>query len=250
MACLGAACHASCVALPSHLLLHSLHAPSCPQEGPEDRPCPQDRRSLPCACLGRSRKRKEHPLAFPGRAASRPAPSTGSRLQRSLLPQQTWLRSVSHAHPSLGRRFIPHFPSFVVVSLLNTRHHTPVIKRNANPEYSLKDATFDFPIYLSLADRLGTIEIVVWDKDNMLRKEYLGEVALPLEDWFMDGNAFGFGDDRNKVHSTVQLASLPLMSFSHHSRHPYRLYLPGRRRSPLARSKSNLGLSHPRIPIH
>ncbi|KAF9220448.1 hypothetical protein BS17DRAFT_797725 [Gyrodon lividus] len=87
---------------------------------------------------------------------------------------------------------------FVVVSLLNTRHHTPVIKRNANPEYNLKDATFDFPIYLSLADRLGTIEVVVWDKDNMLKKEYLGEVALPLEDWFKEGNAFGFHDDQNR----------------------------------------------------
>ena len=96
-----------------------------------------------------------------------------------------------------------------MVSLLNTRHHTPVIKRNANPEYSLKDATFDFPIYLSLADRLGTIEIVVWDKDSMLRKEYLGEVALPLEDWFRDGNTFGFDDDQNKVPPIVQLASAP-----------------------------------------
>ncbi|KAH0832848.1 phosphatidylserine decarboxylase-domain-containing protein [Lanmaoa asiatica] len=95
---------------------------------------------------------------------------------------------------------------FVVVSLLNTRHHTPVIKRNANPEYSLKDATFDFPIYLSLADRLGTIEIVVWDKDYMLKKEYLGEVALPLEDWFREGNAFGFNDDWNKS-SSLSLVS-------------------------------------------
>jgi hypothetical protein len=87
----------------------------------------------------------------------------------------------------------------VVVSLLNTRHHTPVIKRSANPEYSFKDATFDFPIHLSLADRLGTIEVVVWDKENMIKKEYLGEVALPLEDWFKEGNAFGFYDDQNRV---------------------------------------------------
>ncbi|KAG9314770.1 hypothetical protein JVU11DRAFT_3853 [Chiua virens] len=95
---------------------------------------------------------------------------------------------------------------FVVVSLLNTRHHTPVIKRNANPEYTLKDATFDFPIYLSLADRLGTVEIVVWDRDNMLRKEYLGEVALPLEDWFKGGNAFSFNHDQNRP-SSLSLVS-------------------------------------------
>ncbi|KAG6332884.1 hypothetical protein ID866_6202, partial [Astraeus odoratus] len=88
---------------------------------------------------------------------------------------------------------------FVVVSLLNTRHHTPVSKRTANPDY--KDATFDFTLYLSLADRLGTLEIVVWDKDGMLKKEYLGEVALPLEDWFRDGCGFGFHDDRNKPQS-------------------------------------------------
>lgn len=86
---------------------------------------------------------------------------------------------------------------------MNTRHHTPVLKRNASPEFTLKDATFDFPIYLSLADRLGTIEVVVWDRDNMLKKEYLGEVALPLEDWFREGNAFGFNDDQNKVPLTT-----------------------------------------------
>ncbi|KAF8836809.1 hypothetical protein BDN67DRAFT_910414 [Paxillus ammoniavirescens] len=96
---------------------------------------------------------------------------------------------------------------FVVVSLLNTRHHTPVIKRNANPEYSLKDATFDFPIYLSLADRLGTIEVVVWDKENMIKKEYLGEVALPLEDWFKEGNAFGFYDDQNRSSSLTLVST-------------------------------------------
>ncbi|KIJ60324.1 hypothetical protein HYDPIDRAFT_177428 [Hydnomerulius pinastri MD-312] len=95
---------------------------------------------------------------------------------------------------------------FVVVSLLNTRQHTPVIKRTANPEYILKDATFDFPIYLSLADRLGTVEIVVWDKDGLLKKEYLGEVALPLEDWFNEGNAFGFSDNNNKS-SSLNLVS-------------------------------------------
>jgi hypothetical protein len=46
--------------------------------------------------------------------------------------------------------------------------------------------TFDFSIYLSLADKLGVVELVVWDKD-MLTKEQLGEVALPLDDWFRGG---------------------------------------------------------------
>jgi len=75
--------------------------------------------------------------------------------------------------------------SFVVVSILNDRKQTPVVKRTLNPVYNPKDATFDFPIYLSLADKIGVIEIVVWDKD-LLKKEYLGEVSLPLDDWFVD----------------------------------------------------------------
>jgi phosphatidylserine decarboxylase len=72
---------------------------------------------------------------------------------------------------------------FVVVSVLNNKHNTPVAKRTCNPTYAAKDATFEFPIYLSLADRLGVLELVVWDKD-LLGKDYLGEAALPLDDWF------------------------------------------------------------------
>lgn len=87
---------------------------------------------------------------------------------------------------------------FVVVSVLSTRFQTPVSKRNVNPTYLPKDATFDFPIYLSLSDKLGAVELVVWDKD-MLSKDYLGEVALPLEDWFNNGNTFAFDDPNNKV---------------------------------------------------
>ncbi|KAI0326469.1 hypothetical protein GY45DRAFT_1328911 [Cubamyces sp. BRFM 1775] len=87
---------------------------------------------------------------------------------------------------------------FVVVSILGNRQHTPVSKRTVNPTYNPKDATFDFPIYLSLADKLGVVELVVWDKD-VLKKDYLGEAAIPLEDWFRDGNAFAFDDDNNKL---------------------------------------------------
>ncbi|KAI0715741.1 phosphatidylserine decarboxylase-domain-containing protein, partial [Cerioporus squamosus] len=87
---------------------------------------------------------------------------------------------------------------FVVVSLLGTKHQTPVSKRTVNPTYNPKDATFDFPIYLSLADKLGVVELVVWDKD-MLKKDYLGEAWIPIEDWFRDGNAFAFDDLDNKL---------------------------------------------------
>lgn len=88
--------------------------------------------------------------------------------------------------------------SFVVVSLLRDRHQTPVVKRSVNPVYAAKDATFDFPIYISLADRLGVVEFVIWDKD-MLKKDYLGEANIPLEDWFRDENAFSFDDIHNRV---------------------------------------------------
>jgi phosphatidylserine decarboxylase len=90
--------------------------------------------------------------------------------------------------------------SFVTVSVLNNRYQTPAIKRTLNPTYQPKDATFDFPLYLSLADRYGAAEVVVWDKD-MLKKDYLGEVALPLEDWFGDDRPFAFDDPSNSVSS-------------------------------------------------
>jgi C2 domain len=85
-----------------------------------------------------------------------------------------------------------------------------VAKRTLNPTYAAKDATFDFPIYLSLADKLGVVELVVWDKD-MLSKEYLGEVALPLDDWFVDKQtgeqrSFGFDQPGNKVSLYLDLS--------------------------------------------
>ncbi|KZT00919.1 uncharacterized protein LAESUDRAFT_816191 [Laetiporus sulphureus 93-53] len=91
-----------------------------------------------------------------------------------------------------------HSDPFVVISLLRDRHQTPVMRRTLNPTFTPKDATFDFPIYLSLADKLGVLEFVVWDKD-MLKKDYLGEANIPLEDWFRDDNAFSFDDAKNKL---------------------------------------------------
>jgi hypothetical protein len=85
----------------------------------------------------------------------------------------------------------------VNVSILSTRFQTPVCKRTLSPVFTAKDATFDFPIYLSLSEKLGVLEFVVWDKD-MLRKEYLGEYALPLDEWFR-GNVFAYDDLDNQV---------------------------------------------------
>ena len=81
---------------------------------------------------------------------------------------------------------------------MGNKQTTPVEKRTLNPSWQAKDATFDFPIYLSLAEKLGVIELVIWDKD-LLRKDYLGEVSIPLDDWFRDDNAYPFDDSNNKV---------------------------------------------------
>ncbi|KAH8995454.1 C2 domain-containing protein [Lactarius akahatsu] len=84
---------------------------------------------------------------------------------------------------------------FVTVSLLGKQFRTPVSKKNLNPKY--EDAIFHFPIYSSFGPKLDTLEFVVWDKD-MVRKEYLGEYSLPVNQWFK-GTAFAFD---NKLQSS------------------------------------------------
>ena len=64
--------------------------------------------------------------------------------------------------------------------------------------YEAKDATFDFPIYLSLVGKLGVLELIVWDKD-LVKKDYLGEASLELQDWFKDKPCKAFDDPGNKV---------------------------------------------------
>lgn len=88
--------------------------------------------------------------------------------------------------------------SFAVVALGRTRYHTPVVRKTASPTFSEKESTFDFPIYLSLADKLGILELVLWDKD-VLKKDYLGEASLSLEDWFKDISRLDFHSVDNKV---------------------------------------------------
>ncbi len=98
---------------------------------------------------------------------------------------------------------------FILLTLLTTRFTTPVIKKSLSPTWVEGTATFDFPIYLSMSDRLGVLELVVWDKD-MLKKEYLGEVSVAVSDWFgkEQERAFGFTDSNNTVCSTSQLLFL------------------------------------------
>jgi phosphatidylserine decarboxylase len=87
-----------------------------------------------------------------------------------------------------------------------TRHQTPVVKKSLNPSYPADGATFDHPIYLSLAGVVGArgLEAVVWDKvssrplhvsmgqadgQDLLRKEYMGETTIPFTSWFPSGEA-------------------------------------------------------------
>ncbi|RPD72323.1 hypothetical protein L226DRAFT_524683 [Lentinus tigrinus ALCF2SS1-7] len=71
------------------------------------------------------------------------------------------------------------------------------LEAHCQPDVQFQGRDLDFPIYLSLADKLGVVELVVWDKD-MLKKDYLGEAWIPIEDWSRDGNAFAFDDMKNK----------------------------------------------------
>ncbi|KAH9033190.1 C2 domain-containing protein [Lactarius deliciosus] len=91
---------------------------------------------------------------------------------------------------------------FVTVSLLGKQSQTPVCKRNLNPEYRPKDATFDFPIYESLVHELGTLKFVVWDWDRMSKNDYLGEYSLPVNQWINE-TAFRFDDRNNKARHSL-----------------------------------------------
>ncbi|KAG2141147.1 phosphatidylserine decarboxylase-domain-containing protein [Suillus bovinus] len=143
---------------------------------------------------------------FPGRGSGRNhfSPSPGEQPVVFLRVQVIGCRNLARARNGAQAKEGDLNP-LVVVSLLNNRHHTPVLKRTPNPSYAAKDATFDFPIYLSLADRLGSVELVVWDRDTLkLKKEYVGEVALTLESWFRDGDenllvdSLGFSAETNQ----------------------------------------------------
>jgi hypothetical protein len=35
---------------------------------------------------------------------------------------------------------------------------------------------------------VGVIELVVWDRETLLKKEHLGEVGVGVDNWFSDGN--------------------------------------------------------------
>jgi hypothetical protein len=93
------------------------------------------------------------------------------------------------------------FLRFVSATFGRARFTTPVAKKTLSPTYPAADATFDFPVYLSLADNLGGLELLVWDKD-LIKKEYLGEISLSLDDWFKNsesGDGLAFDHEHNYV---------------------------------------------------
>ncbi|KAJ7253578.1 C2 domain-containing protein [Mycena rebaudengoi] len=63
-----------------------------------------------------------------------------------------------------------------------SKYQTPVAKKTLNPTFPAQSATWDFPVFLSTA---SVLELVVWDKD-VLKRDYLGEVGVPVEAWFGD----------------------------------------------------------------
>jgi phosphatidylserine decarboxylase len=86
----------------------------------------------------------------------------------------------------------------VAVSLLQKRYHTPALDSTLDPVFPPQNSTFEFPIYSSLAEVLGALELVVWDKNKFTKKEYLGEIAIPVVEWF-PGTALTFDDPGNTV---------------------------------------------------
>ncbi|KAN0126265.1 C2 domain containing protein [Lactarius tabidus] len=83
---------------------------------------------------------------------------------------------------------------FVVVSILEEEFKTPVCKRNLNPVYAPKDATFEFPIHSE--PRLLSLKFAVWDKGKF-GEVFLGKSVLSVNEWFK-GTAFAFDDPQNE----------------------------------------------------
>lgn len=111
------------------------------------------------------------------------------------------LTSVAFKFTDLPLSLLPLlYCSFVVVSILGKEFKTPVCKRNLNPIYKPEDATFEFPIYVSVHQAvkklgIGTLKFDVKDK---IRSNFMGKYELPVDHWFK-GTAFAFDDPNNQV---------------------------------------------------
>ncbi|KAG8835213.1 hypothetical protein FRC17_004775, partial [Serendipita sp. 399] len=85
---------------------------------------------------------------------------------------------------------------YVTVNLLQKQFQTPAINATLDPVFPPANSTFEFPIFSSLAECLGALELIVWDKNKVMKKEYIGEIAIPVEEWF-PSKAMTFDDPNN-----------------------------------------------------
>ncbi|KIL56688.1 hypothetical protein M378DRAFT_188531 [Amanita muscaria Koide BX008] len=88
---------------------------------------------------------------------------------------------------------------FVAVSFLSSKHTTPTSKRTLNPVFPIRECTFDFPLHLSVVERMGgvgAVELVVWDRDMLVKKEYVGEAAvIGVDGWFQGTSGVGYQEE-------------------------------------------------------
>ncbi|KAH9007457.1 hypothetical protein EDB83DRAFT_714176 [Lactarius deliciosus] len=103
-----------------------------------------------------------------------------------------------------GSRDASRLRSFVTVSYSGKRFQTPVFKCSHD---ELKNATFHFPICMSLVLKPGMLELVVWNKD-VIRNKYLGECSLPIDPWSQE-TGFAFDDPSNKRLDVALVSSRP-----------------------------------------
>lgn len=133
--------------------------------------------------------------------------SRGSDSYPGEAPVATLRVQILSCHNLEARNRSGYHDPFVIVSGLGKRFQTPVCKRNLNPFYDSKDATFDFPVYTSLVHKLGTLEFAVWNHDVIINDD-LGVYALPVGQWFK-GTAFAFNDRNNQPYFVHLVSSHP-----------------------------------------
>jgi len=86
---------------------------------------------------------------------------------------------------------------FVVVSILGKEFRTPVFKRNLNPIYKPEDATFEFPIYVSVHQDVQNFGTLKFDVKDKIGYDFMGEYELPINHW-SKGAVFAFDDPNNQ----------------------------------------------------
>ncbi|KAG8938075.1 hypothetical protein FRC00_005336 [Tulasnella sp. 408] len=90
---------------------------------------------------------------------------------------------------------------YVKVTLNGEEHSTKVVKGSVNPEHPSEGPTFTFPINQSNLEHMGDLLFTVWRYGRLLPDDYIGEVAIPFDEWFKHHGpspSFAFDDEGNK----------------------------------------------------